>query len=344
MCVCCLVWWYSALLCSSIGWLAGWFFSFGLVVCGTTRYDCCCDGTTTTPPPSSSWGRPVVVSPSWFLWNPKWWPSCHKIIPNLWITLFFLSHALTHFCDFQLDFSVDSNDFFLNVQVLLTLMETQDIILDDSGSLSAAEVAKIGTHSVSGAMQRRHPPPLCNDLRSRSSVIINSQSDYLMFYFFLLLKCVCVCAAECAPNEVSIRRHQHSTQPATILISSLFSTFTHSHEQTRSHKRKSGICTLPKWGTRCGSLCTGYIHYFIFSNKLFGVCVSFHAASTPTTHEVKIIKCQLKGFYSKSAILDHFMWVCIGNAIHFCGIRLSPLRLHQVRFSLCSSARANKML
>lgn len=87
-------------------------------------------------------------------------------------SLFFLSHALTHFCDFQLDFSVDSNEFFLNVQALLTLMETQDIILDDSGSLSAAEVAKIGTHSVSGAMQRRHPPPLCNDLRSRSSVII----------------------------------------------------------------------------------------------------------------------------------------------------------------------------
>lgn len=42
-------------------------------------------------------------------------------------------------------------------EFLLTLMLTHANILLDSGSLSAATVAKIGTHSVSGAKHKRHP-------------------------------------------------------------------------------------------------------------------------------------------------------------------------------------------
>lgn len=46
----------------------------------------------------------------------------------------------------------------MHVFFRLTLILTHDCILFESGSLSAAAVAKIGTHSVSGARHRRHPP------------------------------------------------------------------------------------------------------------------------------------------------------------------------------------------
>lgn len=52
----------------------------------------------------------------------------------------------------------------------LTLMLTQARILEDSGSLSAAATANIGTHSVSGAMHRRQAPRW-SALRSSSSAM-----------------------------------------------------------------------------------------------------------------------------------------------------------------------------
>lgn len=52
-----------------------------------------------------------------------------------------------------------------------TLILTQAWIFDERGSLSAAAVANIGTHSESGAIHRRHPPRWIIVLRINSSVI-----------------------------------------------------------------------------------------------------------------------------------------------------------------------------
>lgn len=56
----------------------------------------------------------------------------------------------------------------------LTLMLTQAKIFDERGSLSAAAVAKIGTHSESGAIHNRHPP--------RWSARRSNSSDIFLLY------------------------------------------------------------------------------------------------------------------------------------------------------------------
>lgn len=66
----------------------------------------------------------------------------------------------------------------------LTLMLTHERILLESGSLSAAAVAKIGTHSESGARHKRHPP-LRAILFNKSSVILKwFYTRKKIFYIF----------------------------------------------------------------------------------------------------------------------------------------------------------------
>lgn len=62
-------------------------------------------------------------------------------------------------------------------EFLLTLMLTHANILLDSGSLSAATVAKIGTHSVSGAKHKRHP------LLRKARLSTSSFIFFLVFLF-----------------------------------------------------------------------------------------------------------------------------------------------------------------
>lgn len=64
--------------------------------------------------------------------------------------------------------------------VELTLMLTQVWIFDASGSLSAAAVAKIATHSVSGPKHNRQPARgiICRRRRIRSSSVMAMLKSY----------------------------------------------------------------------------------------------------------------------------------------------------------------------
>lgn len=85
-------------------------------------------------------------------------------------------------------------------------MLTHDSILFESGSLSAAAVAKIGTHSVSGARHKRHPP-LRTILFNASSVILKSSQKFHFTKSQFISKTMLVSSSKCRFRPWSLSKN-----------------------------------------------------------------------------------------------------------------------------------------